>query len=218
MWGEFTLPPIQFSYFDPQTGTYHTIETEPINVYVEDNGQLSAPVAIDEQHPRGTANEQLHPIKAAPETGQVPSLITDKFGYWLLWLVPLGLIIAQIGWQRRKNYMLRNPAAQRSHKAAKKAYQALNNLNPNTQDYYYAAGHILLTYLAEKINRTVSGLTRAELSGLLLAHGASEELVDKVRTCLTISDIGQYAPIQQINSDELHHEIKTLISDLDKVL
>ena len=122
------FPYRQFSsvYFDPETETYQTIETEPIKVFVEDNGQLSAPVAIDEQKPQGTANDQLHPIKVAPETGQVPSLITDQIGYWLLWLVPLGLIIAQFGWQRRKNDMLKNPAAHRSHKAAKKAYQALN--------------------------------------------------------------------------------------------
>ena len=218
MWGELSLPPIQFSYFDPEIETYQTIETEPIKIFVEDNGQLSAPVAIDEQTPQGTAIDQLHPIKVAPESGQVPSLITDQIGYWLLWLVPLGLIIAQIGWQRRKNDMLKNPAAHRSHKAAKNASHALNKLDPKDEDYYNAAGHILLIYISAKLNRTVSGLTQAELSGLLLAHGVSEELVDKVRTCITISDMGQYAPIQEVNSNELHHEITTLISDLDKVL
>ena len=91
-------------------------------------------------------------------------------------------------------------------------------LDPKSEDYYNAAGRILINYISDKLNRSVGGLTQAELSGLLLAHGVSENLVDQVRSCITISEMGQYAPIQQINTNELHHEIKSLISDLDKVL
>jgi hypothetical protein len=218
MWGEFTIPPIQFSYFDPQSETYQTIETDPINVFVEEVAQAADPITMDEQSHQSTSLNQLHPIKNTPETGRVPSLLTEKIGYWLLWLVPLALIVTQYSWQRRKKNVLENPAAHRGNKAAKKAYQALNRLDPQGADYFNVAGRILVTFISDKFNRSVSGLTQAELSGLLLTHGVSEELVDNVRTCITISDMGQYAPIQQVNSNELHQEIKSLISDLDKVL
>jgi len=218
MGGEFTLPSIQFSYFDPRLEAYQTVETEPIKVYVEQSDQLTAPIAIDEQNPQGTTVNQLRPVKNPPETGRVTSLLSDRTGFWLLWLLPLTLIIGQFVWQRRKKNMHENPGGQRSQKAAKQAYKALNMLDPKSEDYYNAAGRILINYISDKLNRSVGGLTQAELSGLLLAHGVSENLVDQVRSCITISEMGQYAPIQQINTNELHHEIKSLISELDKIL
>ena len=142
----------------------------------------------------------------------------DKPGFWLLWLVPLALIIGQYGWQRRKKYIRNNPGAQRSQKAARRAYQALNKLDPRNEDYFNTAGRILINYLADKLDQPVGGLTQSELSELLIAKGASENLVAQVRTCITISEMGQYAPIQQDNSNQIHQEIKTLISELDQVL
>jgi len=218
MWGEFTFPSIQFSYFDPGTETYQTIKTEPITVFVEQSENMSAPVAIGESMPQGTDNLQLHPIKIAPVAGQNPTLFTDKIGYWFLWLVPLGFILAQYAWQSRKKQMLINPHVQRSNKAAKNAFSSLKKLDPEAENFFNANGRILITYLSDKVNRSVSGMTQVELSGLLVTQGVSEELVDRVRSCMTISDMGQYAPIQQVNTDEMRLEVKKLISDLDKVL
>ena len=62
------------------------------------------------------------------------------------------------------------------------------------------------------------GLTQAELSGLLLAQGVNNDLVEQVRTCLTISEMGQYAPTHQMNPKEVHLETKSLIAELEKVL
>jgi hypothetical protein len=216
--GEFTLPAIQFSYFDPQSGTYQTVETEPILISVEQDEQTAAPISIDAPTTKGTNAGRLHPIKISPGTGQAPSLYAGNPGFWLLWLVPLTFIIAQFGWQRRKKNILNNPAAQRSQKAAKKANLSLKKLDPKSDNYFNAAGRVLIDYLSDKLDRPVGGLTQAELSGLLLAHGVSEDLVNLVRSCITISEMGQYAPIQQANINDIHQEIKSLIAELDKIL
>ena len=216
--GELTLPAIQFSYFDPQLEKYITVATDPIIIYVDQNVPLAAEINIDEQNPLVWQDNQLRPIKNSPETGRAPSLLLDKPGFWLLWLVPLTLIIGQYGWQRRKKYIRNNPGAQRSQKAARRAYQALNKLDPRNEDYFNTAGRILINYLADKLDQPVGGLTQSELSELLIAKGASENLVAQVRTCITISEMGQYAPIHQDNSNQIHQEIKTLISELDQVL
>jgi hypothetical protein len=113
---------------------------------------------------------------------------------------------------------MNNPEAKRSQKAAKKAYQALKRVDINSSDYYSSVGHILTTYISDKLNRSVAGLTQAELSGLLLAQGVNNDLVEQVRTCLTISEIGQFAPTYQMNTKEVHLETKSLIAEFDKVL
>ena len=216
--GELTIPAIQFSYFDPQLETYINVATDPITIFVDKNTPLAAEINIDQQNLLVLQDHQLRPIKISPETGRAPSLLFDKPGFWLLWLVPLTLIIGQYVWQRRKKYIHNNPGAQRSQKAARRAFQALNKLDPRNEDYFNAAGRTLINYLADKLDQPVSGLTQSELSELLIAKGASENLVAQVRTCITISDTGQYAPIQQDKSNQLHHEIKTLIFELNQVL
>ena len=114
--------------------------------------------------------------------------------------------------------MARLPEAKRSQKAAKKAYQAVKKVDINSSDYYNSVGRIMTTYISDKLNRSVAGLSQAELSGLLLAQGVDNNLVGQVRTCLTISEIGQYAPIHQMNPKEVHLETKSLIAELEKIL
>ena len=94
----------------------------------------------------------------------------------------------------------------------------MNKLDPRDEDYFNAAGRILINYLADKLDQPVGGLTQSEQSELLISKGASENLVAQVGTCISISDMGQYAPIQQDNSNQLHDEIKILISELDQEL
>ena len=113
---------------------------------------------------------------------------------------------------------MKNPEAKRNQKAAKKAYQALKAVDISSPEYFNKVGRVLITYLSDKLNRSVGGLTQAELSGLLLAHGVSKQLVEQVRTCLTISEMSQYSPIQQAEVNDVHLETKSLIAELDEVL
>ena len=216
--GELTLPSIEFSYFDPQAGTYQTARTEPFSIFVEPDGQAPAPVSIEEQHSQAGTTGSLLPIKNTPDTDFFPSSLINKPGFWLLWLLPVVLIFSHFSWQKRRENILDNQGTRRGRKAAKKAYQALKKKNPESGGYFNAVGHILIDYLSDKLDRSVSGLTQAEISGLLLAHGVDHDLVKQVRTCKTISEVAQYAPIHDVNTGQFHQEIKSLIAELDKVL
>jgi hypothetical protein len=216
--GKFTIPAIQFSFFDPQSASYQTISTNPIQINIESDGQLLAPVVIEDDPTLIASLGQIRPIKDSSQSKSNPSLLTQKVGFWLLWTLPLLMLVGQYGWHKRKQYLMNNPEAKRSQKAAKKASQALKNVDINSNDYYNSVGRILTTYISDKLNRSVAGLTQAELSGLLLAQGVNNNLVEQVRTCLTISEMGQYAPTHQMNPKEVHLETKSLIAELEKVL
>ena len=216
--GNFTIPAIKFSFFDPQSASYRTTSTNPIDISVESDGQPLAPVVIEDGPTTISSVGHIRPIKDSPQSYSLPSSLTHRVGFWLLWTLPLFLLVGQYGWNKRKQYLMNNPEAKRSQKAAKKAYQALKRVDINSSDYYSSVGRILTTYISDKLNRSVAGLTQAELSGLLLAHGVNNDLVKQVRTCLTISEIGQYAPTYQMNTKEVHLETKSLIAEFEKVL
>ena len=218
MSGKFIIPAIQFSFFDPQSASYQTISSNPIDINVESDGQSLTPVVIADDPTPISSVGSIRPIKDTPQSNSLPSLLTQKVGFWFLWTLPLLLLVGQYGWHKRKQYVMNNPEAKRSQKAAKKAYQALKRVAIDSSDYYSSVGRILTTYISDKLNRSIAGLTQVELSGLLLAQGVDNNLVGQVRTCLTISEIGQYAPIHQMNPKEVHLETKSLIAELEKVL
>jgi hypothetical protein len=216
--GDFTIPAVQFSFFDPKSGSYQTTTTHPIDINAAPDGSVTAPVAIENDPIPGGSMGEIRPQKGTLKPSSIPANLNQNASFWLLWTVPLFLLIGQYGWNKRKESLMKNPAAKRNQKASKKAYKALKAVEVNSPEYYSTVGRILTTYISDKLNRSVAGLTQAELSGLLLAHGVSSQHVEQVRTCLTISEMGQYSPIQQAERKDVHLETQSLIAELDKVL
>ena len=163
---------------------------------------------------------ELRPIKTSGTMRDYNSaLLTQKAGYWLLWIVPLLFLVGQFGWQRRQKSIHDNPDIQRNKKAARKARQELRKARKNPLDARNAVGRILNQYLADKLNRSVVGQTRTSLSSFLLERGIDPDLVERVQTCLMLAEIGQYAPQSgQAYSGDLLDETEELISQLEKVL
>jgi hypothetical protein len=223
--GRFTLPAIEFSYFDPETENYITTSTNPIDVSVSpDPGSSQVSSLVDNN---GIPNldlspgmTELRPIKTSGTMQDFSStLLTQKTGYWLLWIVPLLFLVGEFGWQRRQKSIHDNPDIQRNKKAARKAHQELRKARKDPKDARNAAGRILNQYLADKLNRSVVGQTHTSLSEFLLARGIDPGLVERAQTCLMLAEIGQYAPQSgQAYSSDLLDETEKLISQLEKVL
>jgi hypothetical protein len=220
--GNFSIPSIQFSYFDPQTKNYQMISTQPIDITVAPDGQAEASMDSLADTPAVDAAETevvIQPLKDAAGSRSIGSTFTQKAVYWLLWGLPLFLLVGQYGWQRRRKRLLNNPEAIRSRKAAKKAYRALVMARNEPQEANIVVGHILTTYISDKLNRSIVGLTQAELSDLLLAQGIDADLIDQVITCLSLSEMGQFAPaVQHEHEINMLDETKGLIAELEKEL
>ncbi len=221
MAGNLTLPAIQFSYFDPQSSSYQTVSTQPIAVSVSPDGSASAPTFPAANNGAASSVPSvmgLRSVKPAPVTwAQGTPPLTDRAGYWLLWAVPAALVLGHLGWQFRKNRRLSNPAARRSEKAAKRAKQALRQASNNPAHAYNTAGQILTDYIADKLDRPITGLTQTDLSQVLLSRGIEPALVERVQTCLMFSEMGRYAPDSALSgSGDILDATSRLIEELEK--
>ncbi len=222
--GLHTLPPIEFSYFDPNLQTYQTIHTQPISVNVAPDPNAAGGVYSISNSSNGSLTEasemSLRPVKPAPETWRpVKNKLIDQTAYWLLWGIPFLLIAGQIGWQSWQKRKDKNPATRRNHQAARRAYQALNQARKNPSSADNQAAGILINYLEDKLNHPVSGLTQASLSSLLSQHGVPDDIVSRVEVLLSLCEMSRFAynnsrHIQQ----DLLKETKNLVEALDKVL
>lgn len=217
--GDHILPAIEYTYFNPETEAYETATTDPIIVAVAGDAAPVAPVAGSNSTittaPVGLA---LRPMKPAESSWASTATLPGQSGYWLLWLLPLAFITGSVSWTRYTRHRAATADARRSSKAAKKAQQALKAVRkqPETSS---AAGQILLTYLSEKLNRSVTGLTQTSLGTLLAEQGVDAALIARVQNVLTLSEMGRYAPSgQTLAGNDLLMETAATIDTLEEAL
>ena len=223
--GTLIIPAIEFSYFDPETSSYQTISTQPFEVVVESSGTgltsaspdiNSGSDALNNESP----NNNIRPNKPAPPNWiQGNTLLTTLPGYWLLWTLPLFLLLGQLGWQHYLKSWQNDPSQRRRNEAAKKARRAIRAAYKRPVEVYDAASQILVTFISEKLTRPISGLTQDEMDELLRSEGVDEELIERVQNYITLSEFGRYAPSEENTSPkELLRRTEKLIMDLDKAL
>lgn len=222
--GEFTIPPIAYTYFDPELNSYHTINSEPMTVYVSEGvaqnqtPQETAP-AINSPIPI-PANDIQH-IKAVPEmlkTASTPLL--KSWLYWGLWLLPVGLVTADFTWRRKQHFRAENPDLVRSSRAQKKAYKKLTQAQKNKEKPANVIGQILIAYLSERLNQPLSGLTQKELGTFLSTQGFSPSLIKQIKSILTFSEKERYAPTttNSATPDEIYQLLRELIARTEKII
>jgi hypothetical protein len=225
--GEYTIPAMEYTYFDPIAGEYQTMTTQPIPVSIAPGDPASVEAQNYAPAPGGHKEtvEQLatdiRHVKPAPSKlslGDRP--VTELPLYWLAWSVPLLGIVGNFVWQRRQRYWHNNAGLARSSQARKKAQRALARARTEKGDIYSAAGQVLTDYLADKLDQPVAGLTHQALATLLEEKGFGAGQIERVGVCLTDAELGRFSPD---SSDPAHaanllKEIDILIGDLEKEL
>lgn len=223
--GQLAVPGAEFSYFDPATGEYHTLSTEPATLAVAPDP--STPVAQKPAEPAqapasvAQAHPDLRPIKdAAAALGFVARTpLARQPAYWALWALPVALLAGQSAWQRRQRLHAVNAASLRSQRAAKQASRALRDAQTRPDAASDAAGRILTEYIGARLQRPVTGLTQRALADLLLVHDISPSLAARVQVILTKSEVGRYAPAGYgSNGSDLLTETQQVIDALEQQL
>ncbi len=218
--GEATIPSIDYTYFDPASGMYQTTATEPIPVSI-------APGSAEAPPPNFLGSNKTEVAQLATDIRHLKSIpsslnlarrpLTDQPFYWLAWGVPLVALAGNFAWQWRQLYWQTHVGLARSSQARKKAKRALAQARKQ-DDLYLAANQILTTYLSDKLNQPVAGLTRRVLNKLLAESKLNSNLINRVEMALSESELGRFSPEASSpgHAENLLTEIDTLIGDLDK--
>jgi len=223
--GDLVLPAIDFSYFNPQTGAYETKSTAPITINVSGTAAADplAPLDPGVATPQNTTaapfQSALRPIKTSAELhSSAGTPLTQQSAYWLLWVVPLVLLVGHFSWRKYQQRRLDTADLRRSKGAAGKAKKALDEAQNRSQSQE-AAGPILIAYLEEKLNQRVAGLSHTQLAELLSVKGVEENLARRTQNVLMLSEMGRYAPAQlSLQGGSLWSETAAVIDELDRSL
>jgi hypothetical protein len=228
--GPSAIPSLEYVYFDPDAGQYQVLHTKPIPVSIAPGDPSAAAeyqpdaadptAAADREEVEQLANDIRH-LKPVPDSlASAGSPITTSGLYWAAWVFPIVGALGYFFWQQRQRYWENNLGLARSSQARKKARKALAQARKRTDDAYNTAGQILTTYLADKLDQPVVGLTHQALADLLAGHGITADLSERVQVILISSEVGRFAPGADDpgHAKSLLQEVDILIAALEKEL
>jgi hypothetical protein len=221
--GESVIPALEYVYFDPATGQYQSSRTEPIPVSIAPGTTgmpASPPAGSQKEAPEQVVSDIRHLKQVPAQLGTADQSVTRSTVYWAAWILPLVGAIGYFTWQRRQRHWENNGHLVRSAEARKRAKTALARARKQGGNAYAAVGQILTTYLSDKLDRPLAGLTHQALAVSLAERGVDADLAERVEVVLVSSELGRFAP----GADDpgyarsLLQEVGILIDALEKVL
>ncbi len=222
--GEFEIPAVEFSYFDPARRQYHTLTSKGLLMEVTPaaKGTSSEAVVLPG---RGLSKEE---VKLLGEDIRFIKLGDSRLGkereplifsrlYWAL----LGVIIVLFGITylalRRKIRESQNLVLVRGKRANKVALQRFRVARQameeqNRHAFYEEMLHALWGYMSDKFNIPVSNLTKESVREELLKRGITQEECQRFSQIITRCDEAQYSPMATVQMQEVYEEGVALLS------
>jgi len=226
--GNFTIPSVDFSYFNPSTGRYQTLTTQSFAIEVaEGEGDGSGAVVTS----RGGKEEvQILDRDIRYIKQDALGLHTrDVFflGSALFWgIAGVGLVLFaafMVFWARRQKRS-KNAALVRNRQASKISQKRLKTAHKylkarDEQNFYEEVLKALWGYVSDKFNIRQADLNRDTLKALLQKHKVQQEVIEQLHDVLDTCEYARYAPASSSTGmDQLYEKAGKVIRQLEHVL
>lgn len=227
--GEYTIPSVQFSYFDTDEKQYRLLATPEYTILVKRGAGDHAPQTAQEGGGVYYAQKEnikqvgsdiryidTKPLKAQKRQSQ----IIHYNHLWLWYVLPALIAIVVLIFLRkqiRENADISRVRYKRANKVAqqrlKKAYASLKaNDKPH---FYEEIERASWTYLSDRLGIDTAELNKDNIASLLRQKGVSEGLIHEVNAVLSSAEFARYAPTADQAMEELYLQTTKLINNLE---
>ncbi len=216
------LPPITFSFFDPDLKKYRTLTHPAVPLVVRSGGALPSPsIALGNNPPAQQTPALSQDIVHIKEhlgmiTPVTPPWLEEP---WFLGLqaVPLLAWLGALGWRKRHENLANNPRLRRRRKVAQIIQQGLAKLRHLAQErksdeFFAELTHLLQERLGERLDLPASAITEAVIDERLRPRGMSDDVLQPLQELFQASNVAKYAPVKTTQ------ELSALIPKLESVL
>ena len=222
--GNYTIPAIEFVYFDLKSKTYKTLKTDPYTLNVaKGEGNASQVVSnFTSKEDLKVLGKDIRYIKTG-DTNLSPkgNYFFGSTAYYMWYLIPLALFIAFMIVYRKQAIENANVAKVRTKKANKVATKRMKNAGKllaekNTSAFYDEVLKALWGYISDKMNMPVSQLSKDNIEEELIRHNVSEELIKDFIGTLNECEFARYAPGNQNEAmDKVYSSAIDVISKME---
>ena len=222
--GQYPIPPVEFSYFDPKQEVYKTLNTLELSIDVYDG-----PVANNTPSSLGRA-----PKKEIPQTnsfrfiGLKTTLVpVDQQYFWgsqlfyFLVLLPF-VIYFLVGLYLRKQQAFQNDKTavlqRTSNRLAKKYLGSAQKSLRDKSNFYEALERAMFQYLRSKLQIDMNGFSKDRIAAILSEKEVSTEDIEALQNLLMRCDQARFTPSEKTAMESDYQEAISIIAKLDRVL
>ena len=225
--GAFTIPRIEFSFFNPDTQAYETLATEPFTLVVKDDGSIAASAPATSNYNYGGPMRQLDRDIRFIHTGKLPKRAAVAFIltplYWLAIVAMVALFILIYAVLRKRIRERSNTVARRMRHADKMAVQRLRMAErymneANRHAFYEEMLRAMWGYISDKFNIPVASLTKEKIREELYRRNVAEATAEQFCEVISRSEEAQYAPSASGEMTDIYAEAVEVISKIESAV
>ncbi|TLX78291.1 protein BatD [Labilibacter sediminis] len=227
--GNFTIDPLKFTYFNPKTGSFKIITSQPIEIEVERgegdesvSGGTYIPGSVNREDVKFVGKDIRYIKTGKSHLKPKGTFLFGSTLFYLAYIVPVLLFILAYLLNKKKIHENANVHLVKNKKANKMAQKRLKKsavfLKAKDHEAFYdEVLKALYTYLSDKLYLPISELSKDKASQLIEERGVSlvvkEELISILDTC----EFARFSPSSGATEemDKLYKKALENISKLD---
>jgi hypothetical protein len=202
-YGDYTIPPVTYSYFNTSTGKYEQLTTKEFHFHARKGNEQDQGITVyggvskqDVQY----VGKDIRFVKSEPGTlRKSAGLFLTKRSFYSIYAIAL-LVFLVVLFIRRENIRRNSDiTAVRNRKAGKVAVKRLREASEcmkrgDTDRFYEEILKALWGYLSDKLSISVSDLTRINAISALQEKGVSGDKISELTDILDKCEYARYAP------------------------
>lgn len=227
--GNFTVPAIEFKYFDIASEKYKTLTTEAYELKVaKGDGSASSQQVIadftNKENVKVLGTDILFIKTGDTALRQKGNYFFGTTAYYMWYIIPFLLFIVFVVIYRKQAVENANVAKVKTKKANKVATKRMKLagklLSENkVNEFYDEVLKALWGYISDKLNIPVSKLSRDNIEAELSGHGVSEDLIKEFIGALSECEFARYAPGNQNEAmDKVYSASVDVISKMENCI
>ena len=194
--GEYTIPPIDFVYFDIASSSYKTLKTQPLTIKVEQGSGNREGVTDYSQR----SDTDIHEFsKGLTDKENAEDTFFASPVYWVAHSIVIILFALLVWLFRKRARALADISGMREKKANKVAAKRLKKADKlmkqgKAGEFYDEVMRALWGFVADKFNMQVEELTRDNITEKLTSRNVDETVINDLIAALDDCEYARYAP------------------------
>lgn len=219
--GQYPIPPISFSFFNPKTKRYKTINSEKIIINASENSSVSKN-NVDNISKIESKDSKFSSIYTSTKLEPIEKDDFFKSAlFWLLFITPLFFIPALIIYTKIKGKRamdFEGNKIRKNRKLAKKYLSEARKNIGNKESFYEALERALHSYLKAKLKIKTVDLSKDRIKSLLDNNSISSSNITVFVKLLESCDFARYTPLDKSDMIKDYENASEIISQIDKQL
>ena len=225
--GSFVVQPVEFAYFNPADGAYHSEQSPTYEISVakgKDDDGGSGIYASNQEGIQYLGSDIRHIMTGDAKLKPTHATFFASAAYFVILLAILLVFIVLLFVLKKREQLTQDTAANRNRKADKVARGRLKNayqhLKAKDQDKFYVEmSQALWGYIADKTGIERSKLSMDTVSEAMKERHVPDELTQQFVDTLNSCEFARFAPgSAEEKMDDLYQKGIDVISKAEKVL